>query len=67
MSQPSTQLLMEKSHPDFAISGLRLDSVIQCENLVKIDQTLVLRVIGSLSTTTMQEIDICLKAALEIS
>jgi len=67
MKGTSTQLLMEKSHPDFAMSGLRLDSVIQCENLVTIDQTLVLRVIGTLSTTTMHDIDACLKAALAIS
>jgi mRNA interferase MazF len=63
----ATQLLIERSHPDFTASGLRLDSVIQCENLVTIDQALILRVIGSLSAATMQEIDICLKIALAIA
>lgn len=48
-------------------TGLRLDSVVQCENLITYDQSLILRVIGHLSASAMQEIDACLKAALGIS
>ena len=47
-------------------TGLRLDSVVQCENLITYDQSLILRVIGSLSTSAMHRIDACLKAVLGI-
>ena len=62
----ATQLLADHTHPDYPASGLRLDSVIQCENLVTIDQGLILRTIGALSPATMADIDNCLKAALGI-
>lgn len=61
-----TQLIINRGHPDYPASGLRLDSVIQCENLVTIDQGFILRVIGCLSPATMSEVEACLKAALEI-
>ena len=47
-------------------TGLRLNSVIQCENLLTYDQALFLRVLGRLSATAMEQIDTCLKAALGI-
>ena len=37
-----------------------------CENLITYDQSLILRVIGSLSTSAMHRIDACLKAVLGI-
>jgi len=47
-------------------TGLRLPSVVQCENLVTVDQSFVLRTIGRLPDTLMPRIDECLKAALGI-
>ena len=47
-------------------TNLRFDSIVQCENLVTHDQRLILRIIGRLPDSTMQEIDACLKAALGI-
>jgi mRNA interferase MazF len=45
-------------------SGLKFNSAVPCDTLVTIDQSLVLRTIGSLSATAMTQVDNCLKAAL---
>src|SRR5688572_16154429 len=62
-----TQILIGTSHPDWAISGLRRPSVVNCSNVYTIEQMDVARIIGSLSAATMYEIDESLKAALGIT
>ena len=62
----TTQYLVDISTDEGQQTGLRLDSVIQCENLITYDQSLILRVIGSLSASAMRQIDACLKAVLGI-
>lgn len=61
-----TQLLIDHNHADRQQSGLRLDSVVNCSNLAAVRQSDIRRVIGSLSSATMQELDTCLRAALEL-
>ena len=62
----TTQYFVDISTDEGQQTGLRFDSVIQCENLITYDQSLILRVIGSLSTSAMRQIDACLKAVLGI-
>jgi len=62
-----TQILIDANHPDWASSGLRRTSVVNCSNVYTIEQSDVARIIGSLSAATMQRIDGCLKAALGIA
>jgi mRNA interferase MazF len=45
-------------------SGLRFNSAVQCDTLVTLDQSLILRVLGSLSAQAMRRADDCLKPAL---
>ncbi|NLX95997.1 MAG: type II toxin-antitoxin system PemK/MazF family toxin [Rhodopirellula sp.] len=59
-----TQYVILSGHPDFPASGLYRDSAVNCSNLYTIRQSDVSRVIGRLSQATMDQIDICLKAAL---
>jgi mRNA interferase MazF len=47
-------------------TGLRLESTVQCENLITYDRVLILRTLGSLSAGAMSQVDDCLKAALGI-
>lgn len=61
-----TQYLLSATHPDFAASGLRRDSVVNCSNLYTVRQSDVTRVIGRLSRATMDEIADRLKAALDL-
>ena len=62
----TTQLPVDISTPDGRQSGLRLSSVVQCENLVTIDKSFVIHTIGRLSDALMPQIDQCLRAALGV-
>lgn len=62
----ATQLPIDISTSEGRATGLRLPSAVQCENLVTVDQSFVLRTIGRLPDTLMTRIDECLKAALGI-
>ena len=64
-SEP-THLLIEIATPDGAETGLLHDSVVSCNNLATIEQTLIAKVIGSLSPTLLSQADACLKAALAL-
>ncbi|HEY7494034.1 MAG TPA: type II toxin-antitoxin system PemK/MazF family toxin [Candidatus Tectomicrobia bacterium] len=61
-----TQLVIDITTAEGQQTGLRLNSVIQCENLLTYDQALILRVLGRRSATAMEQINACLKAALSI-
>lgn len=61
-----THVAVDISTPEGKQSGLRMNSAIQCENLVTIDQRLVLAEIGTLSRQAMGEVDRCLRLALEL-
>ena len=62
----ATQLLIDLATPQGAATGLRQSSMIQCENLLTFDQNLVIAKIGQLSVGQMQQIDNCLRAALDL-
>jgi mRNA interferase MazF len=62
----STQLLIELVTPEGQQSGLRQDSVVNCVNLLTVEQSRILRRLGSLPDTLMQQLNGCLKAALEL-
>jgi mRNA interferase MazF len=61
----ATQLEIDISTPDGQQTGLSIDSVVQCENLVTIDR-LIYRIRGRLPAVLMLKVDDCLKAALEL-
>lgn len=62
-----TQLLIEVSTPEGKQSGLLHDSLVSCNNIATIEQSLVAKVIGSLPPDVMAKVDVCLKAALGLS
>jgi len=47
-------------------SGLRYASVASCNNLLTIDQSLIVQIIGHLSPATMHQIDDRLKTAMDL-
>lgn len=61
-----THLLVDILTAEGKSSGLLHTSVVNCNTLTTVKQDEVLRTLGSLSTTLMQRIDACLKAALAI-
>ena len=62
----TTQLAIDISTAEGQQTGLRLNSVVQCENLITYDCALILRVLGRLTISAMRQIDACLKASLGI-
>jgi mRNA interferase MazF len=62
----ATQLFIDISTPAGGGTGLRQNSMIQCENLLTYDQRLVIAKIGQLSAPLMQRIEESLKAALDL-
>ena len=61
-----THLLIEAGTDEGELSGLLHDSLISCNNLATIEQSLIAKTIGSLSSATMAKIDDWLKAALDL-
>lgn len=61
-----TQLLIDSSHQDWSLSGLRAASAVNASNLVTVPKNDLVRKIGELSAQTMQQVDECLKKALGI-
>ena len=61
-----TQLFVDVSTTEGRRTGLRQNSMIQCENLLTFDQRLIIAKIGELSATLMRQTERCLKAALEL-
>ncbi|MEX2092888.1 MAG: type II toxin-antitoxin system PemK/MazF family toxin [Pirellulales bacterium] len=63
----STQYLVDASSSAGKAAGLRHTSVITCENLTTVDQSLVRRRLGRLPPRAMDQVNACLKAALGLS
>lgn len=62
-----TQVLVEIATPDGGQSGLRQDSVVNCVNILTLDQRQILRVLGSLSGPLLQQVEAGLRSALGLS
>ena len=61
-----TQYFIDTTTTDSEQTGLRFNSIVQCENLLTYNRNRILSVIGSLSDAAMQQVDACLKASLGI-
>jgi mRNA interferase MazF len=62
----TTQLFIDISAPEGKQTGLRQNSMIQCENLLTYDQRLIITKIGELVEPLLQRLNDCLRAALDL-
>jgi mRNA interferase MazF len=62
----ATQLFIDISARDGDQTGLRQNSMIQCENLLTCDQRLIIAKIGELPGALMHQVNACLMAALDL-
>lgn len=63
----TTQLFIDINTPEGKQTGLIMDSVVNCINLFTLQQSKIVRKLGSLSSSHMAQVGDCLKAALELS
>ncbi|MBW8885286.1 MAG: type II toxin-antitoxin system PemK/MazF family toxin [Planctomycetia bacterium] len=61
-----TQLLIDVATPTGRASGLLHTSAIKCEHLVTLHKSFIKRVIGRLPSQLLNQVDECLKAALDL-
>ncbi len=47
-------------------AGIRVESVIRCESIFTLNQSMIIRKLGSLSTNAIRQINLCLTIALEL-
>jgi mRNA interferase MazF len=64
VSLKSSELFIDVSKPDARGTGLLSDSIVDCWNLLTLDQRFVLKRLGRLSGGMMKKVDECLKKAL---
>jgi mRNA interferase MazF len=62
-----TDLMLNATDEDFAVTGLRVTSLVRCGKLMTLDRTLLTGRLGQLGARLMAEVDIRLKKALELS
>lgn len=65
-SHEPTHLLIDPATPDGAPSGLHKVSVVNCTVLYTIEQRDLIATIGNLAPMQMQQLNTCLKAALDL-
>jgi mRNA-degrading endonuclease toxin of MazEF toxin-antitoxin module len=61
-----THVLVDPATPDGHGSGLLHPSFLQCENIFTLDQQFIVRDLGRLSFALMQQVNDCLRAALQL-
>jgi mRNA-degrading endonuclease toxin of MazEF toxin-antitoxin module len=61
-----TQFLIDPNTADGASSGLATASGVKCENIATVPQHDILHTVGHLSDILKQQLNDCLKAALEL-
>jgi len=66
-STKPTDLIIEASHPDFSITGLKKSSAIRLRKLCTIEKSIILGELGEVSQTQQHEINDRLRIALQLN
>ncbi|MDZ7292983.1 MAG: type II toxin-antitoxin system PemK/MazF family toxin [candidate division KSB1 bacterium] len=64
-TQP-TDLIVDSSHPDFGITGLKKDSAIRLRKLCTIEKRIIYGELGEVSLALIPEINLRLRIALQL-
>lgn len=51
---------------EISTAGIRVDSVVRCESIFTLNKQMIVRKLGSLSPEAMNEVNNCLRVALEL-
>src|SRR5688500_17680291 len=55
---PPTHYIINRQHPEWISSGLRLDSVVRCDRLFTVESAAIVRQLGQLSPIALSEIEV---------
>jgi len=61
-----SHVFIDAASPEGKLAGILHDSLVSCNNLATIEQSLIEKVSGSLDPATMHQVNNSLKAALEL-
>jgi mRNA interferase MazF len=61
-----TDLLVDQSHPEFGLTGLKTASVLKLDKLATVDRTVLYGQLGELPASLSPTLDACLRHALEL-
>lgn len=61
-----THLLIDPVSPDHAATGLHGKSLVVCVNLFTVDQSCIMRTIGRMSGSALNQLNDCLRSALAL-
>lgn len=61
-----TDLLVDQSHPDFKLTGLKTSSVVKLDKLATVDTSILCGQLGELPVSLVSALDACLRYALEL-
>jgi len=64
-SLTATQYLI--TGDEIVSAGIRIDSVVKCENILTINKSMIVRQLGALSIISINQINQCLRVALELT
>ena len=62
-----TQLLIDLTTSQGQQSGLLHTSTVKCENLFTVEQSVIIRTVGHLPSSLIEQVDQCLKTSLGVS
>jgi mRNA interferase MazF len=64
--QVATDLLIDTSHPEFKLTGLRVASVIRLHKLATVEQRILVRRLGKIGSQLQLEVNVSLRRALAL-
>ena len=65
-SQIPTDLLIETTHPEFKLTGLRVASVIRLHKLATVEKTILVRRLGQIGPQLQAQVNISLRKVLAL-
>jgi mRNA interferase MazF len=61
---PPAHYVVDRMHPDWSVSGLRLESAVRCDRIFTVEHASIHRVLGRFSADTLLQIDERLKRVM---
>jgi mRNA interferase MazF len=61
-----TDFILDKSHNDFALTGLKTASIFKMDKLATLDSSIFTGELGDVSPTILEDLKECLRKALDL-